>query len=306
METTPLVEGIHATGAINSSWDPRDHKYNKLGTAPQPFDWNIGFDIGKKLQTFLNNPSFTIPVENQGQSGSCGGQAVRYYLEVLFALRNKTFKRLSAKNPYSQIFYPGGGTTIRDVGNIASRKGICSEELIPSYDKGSLPSEAFMEGISANHYREVIADAVLSEEFGYAFPARDIDSIATAIRDNNGCILQINGQNNGTWLSPFPTPPQDTEWSHFIYAGKAELLNGQKYIGFINSWGESTGTLGWQWLPVNYFTSGNVTNALVFYDKALYSPYVPGTTQKALTWLQKFMNWFSNFQINFPYENTNL
>ncbi len=281
-----LVEGRHGHGAIKKKFDIRDRKSHRLGMAKIPFNWNLGFDI-----VALDGE---LPIEDQGQSGSCGGQAARYYLEVLKRIRTGVFERLSAKDPYCQIFYPGGGTDIRSIGNICVRlgRGVRSEALVPSYEHGLAPSEVFMEDKS-------VSNASPSQFFraqAYAFSKTDIESIAESVRDNNGCIIQVSGQNNGTWLSPYPKPPIQQEWSHFLYAGKAKLIDGKKYIGVCNSWGTDTGINGWQWLGEEYFF-GNVTNALVFYDNEA-TPYVPSVAQKtfeALPWLTRLINWLSNY-----------
>ena len=62
----------------------------------------------------------------------------------------------------------------------------------------------------------------------------------------------------GTWLSPFPKPPAKRVWGHWLYAGKAKLIDGKKYIGVLNSWGIDTGEKGWQWIGEDYFKSGHV------------------------------------------------
>lgn len=280
-----LVEGKHGHGAKKKKLDLRDHKWTKIAGAGQPFDWIKGFDIEDKL-------GFKIPVEDQGQSSSCGGQALRYYLEVDEALRTGKMTRRSAKFSYSQIYYPGGGTESRAVGNFAVRFGTCKEELNPSYDHGNPPTELFMRARNFNTTAN-FDDAATDKESAYAYvKANNIDAVAEAIEANNGAILMINGQNNGTWLSQYPESPMKTEWRHFLYAGKARMINGKKYIVVLNSWGNDTGVYGWQWLPEEYFTSGNVNECLVLYDTAVYASPTPS---KTLTWLQKLVDFFHNF-----------
>ncbi len=280
-----LVEGKHGHGALPKKYDIRDHKSSKLGMAPVPFNWDAGFDVTIKTGFF--------PVENQGESGSCGGQAARYYLEVLKCLQKGTFERLSAKDPYCQIFYPGGGTDIRSIGKICVR-GIRSEILVPSYENDEPPSEFFMEDKNMSNS----AAPIFFKADAYAFSKTDIESIAQSVRDNDGCIIQVNGQNNGTWLSAFPKPPSRREWGHFLYAGKAKRINGKKYVKCCNSWGGDVGEDGWQWLGEDYFSSRNVTNALVFYNSRV-TPYVPTSTQAAInsmpSWLIRLFNWLGNY-----------
>lgn len=250
-----------------------------------PFDWTKGFDITSKV---------SLPVEDQNGSSSCGGQALRYYLEALKCLKTGTFERLSAKDSYCQIFYPGGGTTIRDIGRIAVQVGVKNEVTVPSYQNGAAPQEWFMEDKNVSR---LTSTASKFAEFGFAFPAVDIESIAQAIRDNSGMIIQVSGQNNGTWLSNYPKAPTVKEWSHFLYAGKAVTINGKKYIGVLNSWGADAGENGWQYLDENYF-KGWVTNSLVLYDNTVYA-YQPSPLQTTATWLQKFLQWFNLYPFNY-------
>jgi hypothetical protein len=105
--------------------------------------------------------------------------------------------------------------------------------------------------ITEEAYKEALIDKALS----YANVYSNIDAIAQAMENNKGCIIGITGKNNGTWSSKFPLPPISVDnscWNHWVYVGKAKMINGKKYIGFLNSWGESTGEKGWQWITEDY------------------------------------------------------
>jgi hypothetical protein len=90
----------------------------------------------------------------------------------------------------------------------------------------------------------------------YATVNTDIDSVATALRDMNGVVIGVDGANNGTWNSMYPNPPKDgqSQWHHWLFVGKAKMINGKKYIAVLNSWG-NVGDMGWQWLSEDYFTN---------------------------------------------------
>jgi hypothetical protein len=151
---------------------------------------------------------------------------------------------------------------------------VAREPLCLSYDGGQPPSEAFMER-PQDITPVAKQDAGTAEELSAAFvSADDIDSVAQAIRDNHGCVLGVRGSNNGTWLSQFPQPPAstDTPWFHWIYAGKAKMINGKKFIGIINSWGTQVGVNGWQWLGEEYFNTTNVFNIWTMIVKATQLP----------------------------------
>lgn len=279
-----ITESGRGTGARKQSLDLRDHKWSRIGRASAPFDWNVGFDIEKVC---------TYPTKDQGSSDACGGEAGSYLTEYLF---NKGVR--SARYIYSQIFYAGGGTTMRDILNLLVKKGDCAQTLCPDGQ-----NEVFMEdksGITKINDD----DALLVKGVSYAFVNPDINSVAQAIRDNQGCLLEIEGQdgNNPNWLSVNPTSPSKSNsnpiWRHFVYAGKAQMLAGVKMICVHNSWGDDCGQNGWQWLGEDYFNSGHIIQAGVLYKPTPPSPNSPTviTPQEAtiymriLTLMQEWIN----------------
>lgn len=233
------------TGAIRDKKDKRDFKYasHVVAMGIQPFDWEKGYDIesviGKKLE-----------VKDQGSSGSCGGQAWGYYGQAL----DDDHDQKSAKFIYSQTFVKPAGSAGRTNCDLVIKKGWGTEALTPSYNNGLPPTEEFMQSpqdITPEAYKQALTDRGLS----YANVEITIDDIAVAIRENKGCILGIDGKNNGTWMSKYPTPPDKIDkdtWSHWIYAGKVLTKKGKKYIGFINSWGDDCGDHGWQYISEDY------------------------------------------------------
>lgn len=258
MET--VTETGYGTGGIPDIYDKRDLQWGKhIGMAGEPFDWEKGYDIEKELQEVLEDPSFKLPVNDQNGSSSCGGQAQSKKGEVVSALVNRSFKRKSAKYPYAQVFVPPGGSWGRDLCNIAIKQGFGNEEDTSSYEAGKPPTEPFMQRKS-DITEEAKKNAGKDKAFAYAEVPFSIDAIAQAIKDTKGVIIGICGQNNGTWRTAFPKPPTETEWRHWVYAGKAKLINGKKYIGFLNSWSENTGEKGWQWIGEDYINDKGLFN----------------------------------------------
>jgi hypothetical protein len=255
-------------GAIKDKPDSRDWQWGReVGDASVPFDWNKGFDIEAELKAVLSDPNFRIKAKDQNGSGSCGGQAWSYYAAVLSAYFRKQYEEKSAKFIYSQTFVPGSGSAGRDNCEIGIKQGWASEALVPSYDNGNPPSEAFMErpqDITQAARDEARGDMAL----GYANVAVNIDLIAQAASACHGLVIGLDGTNNGTWRTAFPLPPKTGEqpWSHWLYVGKAKLINGVKYIAFINSWNETTGELGWQWISESY-----VSNVIAIYGPSIWS-----------------------------------
>lgn len=241
---TKILEQGFNPGGIASEIDTRDHQWHEIGAALAPFDWNKGFDIEQVL-------GISIKPKDQNGSGSCGGQAWSYYGATLEGIATGTYEERSAKFIYSQTFVPGGGSAGRTNCDVAIKQGWARETVLSSYNNGNPPDEAFMER-SSDITDAVRADAKLSKGLSYANVKPSIDLFAQATASNNGMIMLIKGANNGTWLSENPVPSNE-EWSHWLYIGKAKLVNGKKKIAAINSWGSNVGNKGWQWFGEEWF-----------------------------------------------------
>lgn len=237
-------------GAIVDKVDVRDYQWKEVGFGAAPYDWAKPYDveaiIGRKL-----------PVKNQGTAGSCGGQAWASYASVLEAVDDKTFEERSAKYIYSQTWVPGGGSFGRSNADVFVNQGVSREAVLSSYDNGMPPGEEFMQR-SQDITVEARADASLDKSISYSNVSNDINTVAQALSLNYGLILGVAGSNNGTWLSANPKKPSIIEWRHWVYAGKIRMNNGVKQIGFINSWGDTVGEAGWQWLDEDYFSGDNI------------------------------------------------
>lgn len=249
-------EGKHyGTGAIPSAADERDYQWHEVAHGSAPFDWTVGYDIETKM------PQVT-PTKDQGQSGSCGGQAWAYYDAAIEALSTKTFEERSARFVYSQTFVPGGGSDGRTNCDLVKNKGDAREFVFTSYQNGVPPTESFMETHS-DITSVVLTDAAKGMALSYAMVPNSVDGVAQAIRDSGGVVIGIRGSNNGTWLSPNPQKPESNlpaneYWYHWLYAGKARINNGVKQIGVHNSWGLDVGEKGWQWIDADYFDGVNI------------------------------------------------
>lgn len=247
-------------GGIQDEHDSRDFQWSELGSAIAPFDWEEGYDIEKVIGKRLE-------VNDQGASTSCGGQAFSKYAEALEALKtDNTIERRSAAWVYRQTAVVQNGvpqgSRLRDNSDLFRNIGICLEVLCPSYFNGKPPTDAYILGLTLNDVMR--QSAKTAKGLSYLYVGSHIDLYAQAIRENGGLVMLVGGMDNGTWKSRFPKPPTYRQWGHFVYAGKAKLINGKKYIGILNSWGEDTGDDGWQWIGEDYFASGFVESAVTF------------------------------------------
>jgi peptidoglycan hydrolase-like protein with peptidoglycan-binding domain len=236
-ENNLITEDGFYTGGIPSEPDARDYSF--IGGASVPFDWDKGFDI----ETLIGK----VPVKDQAQSSSCGGQA---WASLSYVLDESNREEKSAKYIYCQTHVGTGGSAGRTNSALCRTQGVSKEVLCPSYPA----TEAFM--TSDDRTTQALIDALTNKEKYYATVRTNFEEIAQAIRDNHGVILGICGQNNGTWRTTYPLPPTSSDvWRHWVYAGKAKIINGKKYIGFLNSWGTEVGDNGWQYIGEEYFTS---------------------------------------------------
>jgi len=247
-------EEKYGKGAIEDTLDNRDVQYSHIAMGTPEFDWQKGYDVEEELSVILNIPNFKKPVKDQDGSGSCGGQAWGYYGATLEAIATETYEERSAKFIYAQTHVMPAGSAGRTNCDLVISQGWATEVSCPSYDGGVAPGEAFMQRVG-DITQEARDTAKIAKALLYANVGVNIDLLAQAIRDNHGTVIGVNGKNNGTWASKFPLAPDTISgsWAHWLYGGKAKMINGKKYIGILNSWGKDVGDSGWQWIGEDYF-----------------------------------------------------
>ncbi len=253
------------TGAEPDKLDARDLQYAEIALGACPFDWDAGYDIEKELD-------ITIPFKMQGHSQSCVGQAFSYYAAVLNAVEVGVYKDLSAKAIYSQIFLQNGGAYIRDAANLLVDYGALEEYIVPSYENGNPPSECFVRDTSwKTEELKKLASILASKEYRSIIANANMETFATAIRDNYGIVGGVYGDNDGTWSTNEPQPPKNLLWGHALYFGKA----GKDSLGKVYSHTKFLGHQGnrfsphrrWQKLRQNYFQNDFMFNPWTLVDK---------------------------------------
>ncbi len=229
-------------GLIPRSEDPRAIKYGSIFRSFD-VDWNKGFDLRDYMK---------FKVEDQGSSSSCVAQAVSKLAEVFDKLELGEMPDLSARDMYSRIHEPEGGAYAYRGMSLWVNRGIPMEGLVPSYINGLPPSEEFMRQRSES--QAVESNAFVRRIKSYATLSNHIDEYAHAIEHSKGNVFGIAGTNEG-WQMAFPRPPRDGEeiWYHFLIGIGFKLIDGKKYIIFLNSWSDRWGDGGFAYLPESYF-----------------------------------------------------
>jgi len=265
-----LAERKFGTGFKPKELSPTDRMF--AAGASEPVDWYRNFSVQDELRKKLGN-SFIIPVNDQGQTLSCVGQAWAKYagIKKVMGDPNPNWVEFSPRDVYSHIYLVSGGAYVLD-GGLFVRKGILPNEQLPPYwsgkpnmaiteevmrDKGLEGGRESGDNASPNIYtglRQLVKGGSVENVY------YDIDSIAKAIRDNYGCILAFYGENNGTWLSKFPRVGA-VQWGHCVIGVGYMYLNGKKYILILNSWGNNIGEGGWQWMGEEWFGNNGYVGA---------------------------------------------
>ena len=251
-----MIEENLKKGCVIDTRDPRDIEYRQVMGAPKPFDWVAGFDVEKHL-------GITIKIKDQSQSESCVGQGNSYLAATVNAGITGVYDEISAKAIYSQIFIPnGGGAQIRDGVALTTTFGELLEKIVSSHKSDGSVDEAFMEDTSWITAAIVIMAKNLITKSYASVMTYTMEAWAQAIRDNNGVVAGVTGNNNNSWLTnepqpPLMTTPQNQLWGHCLFFGKAGTDSLGKYISTPNSWGTRTKDSlhpdGWQKLRQNWF-----------------------------------------------------
>lgn len=213
-----------------------------------------------------------LPVEGQGSSSSCTGQAGHKYAEVLDFIENNKVPDLSAKSLYSQIYLPQGGAYLRDVMKLIVSFGVALESDVPSYIAGvngrmEVPTEPFMRDTAFLANQQIVARAKTYRAKSYAMvESKSFDFIKQAIYQNTGCLVGFNGDNAG-WNNAIIKPPVSVEWGHAVYAKGWKFINGKEYLIIQNSWGKDWGDNGIGYIGRDYFQNlDNVLNPWTILD----------------------------------------
>lgn len=232
------------------------------------FDWEKGYDVRDKIGP--------IKIKDQGQSFSCAGQSAAYFLEIQRRLQGINEGAISAKSIYAPIAAVGGGADLNSLVSQISFRGAELEAKVPSYDIDGLPLPEYLMTEKSWETPNVITDMLTRAGYTPYNVPTDIDSAASTIAAYGAVIFTIKGQNNGTWLNPVPMPPSKSNsnpyWYHYICGIGGKIVNEQKAIIDLQSWGEDTGDKGIQFLNEDYFKNKGILNVEAWIHDSQIAP----------------------------------
>ena len=278
-----INENNHGVSPVrHSKLYHKTHRFLRtyIGKAGVPFDWSKG----------IVRPMYNI--KNQYTSSSCWGQMFSRMIQII-----QGCEELSAKSAYSPIYVTGGGVNLPDGENEAKNIGLTTEKNVPSVftlTNNQTCTEYFMEDTSWRTLA-MIRDSATRAGYDIVNIAIDVDSVAQAIRDYGTVGILLRGNNNGSWTSAYPKPPQGggSLWGHYLAAtGNIQPQLGTKWIPFYNSWGTDVGEKGIQYFNEIYFNSGFIIDVFTFQKKQVYQSDDP-------IWWKNFLNllrWLRNNQ----------
>lgn len=239
--------------------------YSEISGAFSPVVWKE-----KKFSDFV-----TYPKRNQGTTLSCTCYTQAKLLSIDEFSENGKWRELSPHGLYPFVVFEGGGASGVEVARSAAKYGMTLEHLYPS------------DGLTEEEMRKSEGLLVDAKQVGLIYKSdmpveclTDFDTIASILDGyqkkgkRKGVAVTIIGRNNGTWISPFPTPPTKTDtdlWFHRVPVVDFGLIKGKKYLAIDNSWGEEVGNKGQQYLGEEF---------LPFLYGGLYTLNIPDNWQE--------------------------
>ena len=193
-------------GAVKSPVDIRDYRFEvAVGAISLPTEFSLRDKIGV--------------IKNQDGSLSCVGQAFAYYAEVLDYMETGEKEQLSARDIYSKVFLPDGGSYLKDCAKKILNSGVVIESDASSYENGNPPTEQFM------RKRDDITP--IEEEGGMSHWSKsyltwannNYETFKQAIYQGNGAVIAAWG-NNHCWANSVLQTPDvvaQCDWCHGVF-----------------------------------------------------------------------------------------
>lgn len=220
--------------------DPRD----KLYTA-----------IRKNLPPFVISLCINNQVENQGQLGSCTGNAATTALEVALKLGPMQLSRLmayfNARDLEGTVGYDAGAT-IRSVIKGLMKTGACEETTWP------YKTSRFKAKPSPAAYSEAKEFVKMAKDDGLVYKrVLTLNGVLTAIASGSPVVFGFVVPESfndlpSSGIQPLPKKGERILGGHAVVADGYNIE--KKYVWVRNSWGEDWGLNGYFRMPFAWFT----------------------------------------------------
>ncbi len=240
------------TGAKTHSW--LRHKFDnfrraKVGRATAPYHWSTGIQR-----------NYSAPIKNQYQASSCGGQMMSQFIQIYrTVILGLPFEEISADSFYSQGFAQGGGMSLSNI-----KDGALLHKVARNSDVPTPVNCTETQAESLDWMKNVLPNLLILLGLKMVFLPIIMDDLAWAVDTYGAFCWMIRGQDNGTWLSPTPKPPTNSNtWAHFE-CSLPSIPAGLNKLPVPNSWGDQIGDKGVQYFDEEYINSGYIYSAFTF------------------------------------------
>ena len=242
-----------------------DRKVARYGWVPDiPDNRDIMFRkvyrIPAKLPSSVDLRPQCSKVEDQGQLGSCTGNALVGAMEFLLIKDKKPFADLSRLFVYynerviEHTVNQDSGAMIRDGIKTLAKQGVCTEKLWPynikTFTKKPTPAcykEALKYEITSYQRIDTVDEmrSCLADGFAFVFGFTVYDSFESQAVAKTGIV-------------PMPKPDEKVMGGHAVVG--VGYNDSQKRFIVRNSWGEGWGMKGYFTIPYKYLANRNLAD----------------------------------------------
>jgi C1A family cysteine protease len=174
---------------------------------------------------------------------------------------------MSARDIYSLIYQPEGGSYVQDAFKKICNSGCVVEAEAPSHAPDGTSSESFMRNRADITPQEQNDGMTYLAKNYVTWNNTNLDLYKQAIVQGNGCVAVTWG-NNACFATDkilMPDTASQMAWRHGVYFTGYD--DTKKTFEFVNSWSNAWGTDGgFGHLPYDYVTKGYVSNPMTLVD----------------------------------------
>jgi len=199
-------------GTVRDEPDSRDYQWEKvMGAIPIGMPtFSQGYDVEERYGSLPDHP--------QNSAYDCVGEGTSQDVNMSIKIKTKRNIILSARDIYSQIYAPGGGSSPRNAYKLLKNIGACEDKYLPTRPNGQVLTESF-----ARKRNDLLPNPVYWK-IGpyYSINSKNIQALSQAIFQNDGC--------GGAYF------PKSGEMGHFIFFRGYGMFQGRKALKYRDSY----------------------------------------------------------------------